>query len=303
MSGPIIYRQILDEQTTNLEILDEASILVRTSLPQPVQFSILIKINGIIKRINVLRRSIGNFRGANVGYGVEQNQTVVKAHLKVRLTSAVPLPRLSSSAPHLIRASPPSRLTSSARHLLRASPPPRDTSFAAHLLRATPPPRDTSFAPHLLRATPPSQLTSFARHLLRATPPSRLTSSARHLLRASPPPRDTSARNLCAPHLRHTSARNLYARHLRHTSASLLSFVRVEKPLRLLLFRVSTSSSNPTLDEFHLDKLVFDDDLSEHSSEENVDGDDENDDEDLEMAEKVANGIISLRIFLWGKRK
>ncbi|KAL2346438.1 hypothetical protein Fmac_000438 [Flemingia macrophylla] len=204
---------------------------------------------------------------------------------------------------------------SSTALLLRASPPPRLTSFAPHLLRATPPSRLTSSARHLVRA--------FARHLLRTTPPSRLTSSARHLSH------ETSARNLCAPHLRHTSARNLCARHLRHTSASLLSFVRAEKPLRLLLLRVSTrdnvddgeenvdveqeqpqgegegggdgvnvqldgggsSSSNPTLDEFHLDKLVFDDDLSEHSSEENVDGDDENDDEDLGVGDDIIRGL------------
>ncbi|KAL2323631.1 hypothetical protein Fmac_028010 [Flemingia macrophylla] len=234
------------------------------------------------------------------------------------LLRASPPPRLTSFAPHLLRATPPSRLTSSARHLLRGSPPSRDTSSARHLLHASPPPRDTSFAPHLLRATPPPRDTSFAPHLLRATPL-----------------HETSARNRCAPHLRHTSARNLYARHLRHTSASLLSFVRAEKPLRLLLLRSDdewiveerdnvddgeenvdveqeqpqgegegggdgvnvqldgggSSSSNPTLDEFHLDKLVFDDDLSEHSSEENVDGDDENDDEDLGVGDDIIRGL------------
>ncbi|KAL2342465.1 hypothetical protein Fmac_003750 [Flemingia macrophylla] len=52
-----------------------------------------------------------------------------------------------------------------------------------------------------------------------------------------------------------------------------------------------SSSSNPTLDEFHLDKLVFDDDLSEHSSEENVDGDDENDDEDLGVGDDIIRGL------------
>ncbi|XP_020204131.1 linoleate 13S-lipoxygenase 2-1, chloroplastic [Cajanus cajan] len=50
-----------------------------------------------------------------------------------------------------------------------------------------------------------------------------------------------------------------------------------------------SSLSNPTLDAFHLDKMVFDDDLSsEHSSEENVDG---NDDEDLGVGDDIIRGL------------